>query len=409
MAKKKILCPYCFKHFWNVDAEYQCNNTELDLNQKPVCPKEVDEKFSKHWGRDVERGHFFKNKTLSKSLFGATPEPAACDVCGTMSNRFVCPHCHNWLPTSMIEDGSEIISIIGERNSGKTTYFTTLISELEDYGDIIGLSVSPCSESPDKNSKTSAIYKSNRDRLFVMKTILDQTQKSKKQTPLIFRLDFTPKDKKKCKSVYLVFYDTAGEVFHESDTIEEMAQYLSESSGVIMLLDPYQIDKIKEALELDDSKDDVADSGGMKVLQTLRTSLAAKGKDAINKMKSKPLAIAFSKIDAVVNALAEQNEQIAGIDLKKNSSFLDTGYFSLGEIKLCDNGISKFLKDYRVKNVKFEATNNLFEEDKVMLFGVSALGAAPDENDNLTKVVPYRVLDPLVWILHKTGFDIPLE
>ena len=143
MAKKRILCPYCFKHFFNVDAEYQCENNEVDVNMRAFCPTSADEKFNNHWGFPVESRHFFKKKTLASSLFGAAPGPATCDICGTETKRFVCPHCHNWLPSEMIAEGAEIVSIIGAPNSGKTVYFISLIHELIKYGYKLGLTLEP--------------------------------------------------------------------------------------------------------------------------------------------------------------------------------------------------------------------------------------------------------------------------
>ena len=43
------------------------------------------------------------------------------------------------------------------------------------------------------------------------------------------------------------------------------------------------------------------------------------------------------------------------------------------------------------------------------MFAVSSLGSQPD-GDTVGKIQPYRVMDPLVWILYKMGgFDIPVE
>ena len=127
MAKKKILCPYCYRHFYNVDVEYRCENNETDANRNPFCPPSEDKKFNDHWKSIEVSNHFFKGRM---SLFSSTPGPAKCDVCGMRSTTFVCPHCHNKIPSEMVAEGAEIISIIGAPNSGKTVYFTALMKQL---------------------------------------------------------------------------------------------------------------------------------------------------------------------------------------------------------------------------------------------------------------------------------------
>ena len=77
---------------------------------------------------------FFPKIGLRDKLFGYKPRACECDVCGAPSTRFVCPHCNNWLPTEMIEKGSEIISVIGGPASGKSNYIVALIQQLQKYG-----------------------------------------------------------------------------------------------------------------------------------------------------------------------------------------------------------------------------------------------------------------------------------
>ena len=53
--------------------------------------------------------------------------------------------------------------------------------------------------------------------------------------------------------------------------------------------------------------------------------------------------------------------------------------------------------------------------DNARFFGVSALGAMTNENLQIDipenqEVKPFRVRDPLIWVLHKLGgFGIPVE
>ena len=410
MAKKRILCPYCFKHFFNVDAEYQCENNEVDVNMRAFCPTSPDEKFNNHWGFPVESRHIFRKKTLASSLFGAAPGPATCDVCGTETKRFVCPHCHNWLPSEMISEGAEIVSIIGAPNSGKTVYFISLIHELIKYGYKLGLTAIPKDEGPEKDKKTSMIYREKSKALFEMNSLPEKTAplgENERSIPLIFSLTFKlPKSKLPKKTIYLVFYDTAGETFQDKEDMN-MAKYLEESSGIILLLDPYTINPMRKTIEnAVEVSDNVAASDEHHVLQRLLDYVS----DA-SKLKGKPLALTFSKIDAFINGLEASGQSIPGIDLESNSTFLKTGKFSLEHVDAIDSTLLGALNEYcdglglRLRTTAEAA----FQEQNVKMFAVSSLGCNPNADSTLDVVKPYRVLDPLIWVLYKMGFEFPVE
>lgn len=410
MAKKRILCPYCFKHFYNVDVEYQCDNTDVDVNMRPFCPTSPDEKFNNHWGFPVESGHIFRKKSLASALFGAAPELPNCDVCGAEVKKFVCPHCHNWLPSEMIAEGAEIVSIIGAPDSGKTVYFISLIHELINKGYKLGLTTIPKDEGPEKDKKTSIIYKEKSEALFDMNSLPAKTEplgENERSIPLIFSLTFKlSKSKLPKKTIYLVFYDTAGEMFQDKEDMN-MAKYLEESSGIILLLDPYTIKPMRKTIEnVVDVSAKAASSDEHHVLQRLLDYVSD-----VSKLKDKPLALTFSKIDAFIKGLEASGKSIPGIDLESNSSFLKTGRFSQAHVDAIDSTLLGALNEYcdglgqRLRTTAESA----FQEENVKMFAVSSLGCNPNEYGALEEVKPYRVLDPLIWVLYRMGFQFPVE
>lgn len=410
MAKKNILCPFCFKHFLNTEAEYQCTNNESDVHHVPFCPTEVDRKYNDYWKVETESKHFFKNKSLKTSLFGVTPGSAKCDKCGAESRRFVCPHCHNIIPSEMIELGSEIISVIGAPNSGKTVFFTALMHEMMNKGTWCNLSVTPVTESLVQGEPSTAqIHEKKASDMFKHHILPDKTQyiENQRSIPLIFCLSTKRGyNDTKGKTIYLVFYDTAGEAFEDNERINNI-EYVRESSGVIMLLDPYSVPELSATLS---GKSFVADEHDVGHIVT--QLLGACKKD----LKDKPIAMVFSKIDAVINGLEEvgANYEIKGIDLKKNSSFLTKKVMSLAEIDQIDGAIEKVCREkWDLGKMKQNLTNAYSsvkgdsQSDNIKYFGVSSLGCSPEEDKKFT---PYRVMDPIFWILHKIGgFDIPVE
>ena len=414
MAKKNIICPYCFNSFLNLDVEYQCENNETDSSFNRFCPEEIDQKYTDHWNEAIPINHVFKKKSLASSLFGSVPGAAKCDVCGAETSKFVCPHCHNWLPAEMIEEGSEIISIVGDPASGKTVYFTSLIHELMKYGYRLGLSVTPKDEAPDDTRRTSVIYRQMATGMFNNNKLPAKTPEASADTPsipLIFSLSTKKAGKKGGKTIYLVFYDTPGESFKHEEQVRKLVKYLKESSGIIMLIDPFSVrglrDIISNVAAVDNKPTDE-----IKILDTLKNYASSQ-----KSVSNNPLAITFSKIDAVVNGLAAAGEDsMLGIDLKRNSSFLQTGKFSLLETEmihktfLTSEGDDQegLLQKWDIGNVFSEATSRF---SNVKLFAVSSTGVMPKNKYQLEgEVKPYRVMDPLIWILHEMGgFNIPVE
>ncbi len=403
---KIITCPYCFKQFSNKDVEYQCENIETSLGGARKCPEEADRKFNDHWGILRESRHFFKGKPFG--LFSDEPRASKCDKCGKPSLRFVCPHCHNWLPTKMIKNGSEIISIVGAPNSGKTVYFFNLMRQLITKGMRLGLSVIVQNESPDENRKTSTIYDEMIKTMYQYNQLPAKTpyNEGEKPVPLIFEVTSKKVSKKSGKSIYIVFYDTPGEAFKDSEQIAKMADHVSNSAGVLLFVDPYNIQKLIGTIQAASDEEIVA--GGILENDNVLNSLLQKVD--VKQSANKPFAIVFSKIDEVLEGMsAEGSGELQNyIDLSRNSSFIKTGKLSLTEIDQISSALDEISYDWEVGHLK-EGVRTKYKDENIKLFAVSSLGSKPKDGQ-IDPPNPYRVMDPLVWILHKMGgFDIPVE
>ena len=403
---KIITCPYCYNKFVNKDVEYQCENIETTVDGTRKCEEEIDQRFNDHWGVPRMSRHFFKGKPFS--LFSSTPKASKCDQCGKPSTRFVCPHCHNWLPTEMIEEGSEIISIVGAPNSGKTVYFFNLMRQLEKKGYLLGLTVTAQDEGPDKYKKTSMIYRDMVKLMYEYKSLPPKTpvNEGEKPVPLIFKLSNKKLGQKSGKTIYIVFYDTPGEAFQDSEQISRMADHVSNSAGILLFVDPYNIQKLTGTLQ-SASNGEVL-SGSTQENDTVLNSLLQKVD--VKQSENKPFAIVFSKIDAVMEGLSKEGaeELQNNIDLKKNSSFLKNKKLSLSEIEQISGALEEISHDWDVGDMKARIREK-YREENIKMFAVSSLGCQP-VNGEIPNLSPYRVMDPLVWILHKMGgFDIPVE
>ena len=401
---KIITCPYCYNKFENDDVEYQCENIERSVDGTPKCPEEADKRFNDHWGIPVESRHFFRGKPFG--LFSSEPKPSKCDKCGKQSSRFVCPHCHNWLPTDMIKDGAEIISIVGAPNSGKTVYFFNLMRQLQKKASSLGISVTVQDEGPDPTKKTSVIYKGMVKRMYEDNELPPKTPviEGERPIPLIFKVSNEKAGKKGGKSIYIVFYDTPGEAFQDREQMDRMADHVSNSAGILLFIDPYNIKKLTGTLQSASEEEIV--TGSELENENVLNSLLQK----VNRKESedKPFAIVFSKIDAVLDGLsAERAGGLSTIlDLDRNSSFLKTKKFNLSEIDQISNALEEMSEEWDVEYIKSQV-NEKYKEENIKMFAVSSLGSQPRDG-RITDLRPYRVMDPLIWILYKIGFDIPI-
>lgn len=399
---KIITCPYCYNKFENDDVEYQCENIERSVDGTPKCPEEADERFNDHWGIPVESRHFFKGKPFG--LFSSEPKPSKCDKCGKQSSRFVCPHCHNWLPTDMIKDGAEIISIVGAPNSGKTVYFFNLMNQLRKKSGL-NISVIAQDEGPNPAKKTSVIF----DYMINLMEGGELPPKTpvlegERPIPLIFKVSNKKAGKKGGKSIYIVFYDTPGEAFQDKEQMKRMAEHVSNSAGILLFIDPYNIKKLTGTLQ-SASKEKIV-TGSEHENESVLNSLLQEVKE--KESEDKPFAIVFSKIDAVLDGLsAERAGGLATIlDLNRNSSYMKTKKFDLSEIEQISNALEEMSEEWDLEYIKSHV-NEKYKEENIRMFAVSSLGSQP-KNGRITDLRPYRVMDPLIWILYKIGFDIPI-
>lgn len=432
MATKKILCPYCFEEFQNSEALYQCESEERNTDGEYRCRRITSEAYDLYWkGEDLPIRNVWPQKGgfLSK-LTGPSLKTQRCDRCGYNSRRFVCPHCLNWLPTDMIEKGAEIISVIGSPSSGKTNYIVALIHQLSKYGYKIDLQVSPTQVYRDghKNESTQNRYRDLERQLFKDRTMLAKTPENALDIPLIFHLS----QQQTNKDIYLVFYDTAGEKFKME--LQSKVRYLQRSSGVICVLDVLSIATVKNIL-LNKGFSEFAGqpSAPMKEIQDALDNFSGD-----KSLKDKPFAFVFSKFDAILQNKSdlEFNDSVF-IEGNKlcDSTYIKTGVVDLDRIDSISSVIEEVLVGYwdgddnyhgwdeadfchfahnwaskKNRDLPSDKRNPNDPDNNYKFFGVSSLGGMPDDNMSLDEVKPYRVVDPLVWILYKLGqFKIPVK
>lgn len=389
----KIVCPYCFNGFKRSDVMFRCTNEN--------CRLETDQNMKAFWGQDRKMLPAFANRlgTFAR-LLDSMPDSAVCPLCAHTSYTVICPHCHNIIPKEMVEHKGHIISIIGARGSGKTNYITVLIDQLCRNGHNLGnLGVLASAVADDHRDCTQVRYQTDfYDVLFNKGMLPAQTRinDTKSRIPLIYTIS----QKGVRKPLYLVFYDTAGENFNDPKFIAKNARFLDESDAVIFVLDTLGIETVYKTLGLPkpEARYDY-------ILNNVMAYFNKVSKSQREAHFKKPLALAFSKIDVVLqnrDKFESMGTDFSGLRFEHNSPYLSGEGVLMSDIDAVSYGLLSALKSWGENNFCDNIANNY---KNFKLFGFSALGGAPDAG-HVRSIRPYRVLDPLVWILDQFGYPL---
>ncbi len=309
------------------------------------------------------------------------------------TKKRLCPYCHNDLPYSAGRAPSNIIAIIGASQVGKSVYMASLINTLENVtAHNFEAACLPI------NSDTSRRFRSQYlDPLFLQNSLIESTQKERKQEPFIFQFKF--KDPSKAP-LSLVFFDVAGEGMVEEEYLDLYANHIRNAEGILFLVDPLQLSTIRRKLILnqDDNGGDFTSQyqESRDVVVTLAEHFIGSQEDG---KTSIPTAVVITKSDMLTSLAEEEGEYI-----KPNSNvfenYIHKGYFNLNEYENINGEVQRFLE--KVDLAFKDAVEVHFKN--VSYFAVSSLGQNPVEG-KLEKVIqPMRIDEPFLWLLYKLGY-----
>lgn len=380
--RKKIMCPFCFDKFSDYDVDFRCVN--------PRCKWEADNLYADARGlRPVPMGHTFERE--EKSWFAKlirSSLSAKCDICSIESSQRLCPHCHFELShdAGLIDD--HIISIIGGRGTGKGHYIATLVHRLEqEVGSQFNFSLRMLGD--DTRERFEDDY---RAPLFRRKSLLPATQSatvdSRIKSPMVFRLTF--RDGRRLRAVNLSFFDSAGEDMQSLQTLSTEARYICFSAGIIFLLDPLQIEAVRqqlppEILPAHDPKSEPA-----YIVERLRDLFERQFNLSATTQIKTPVAFVLSKVDTLLPIID------AGSALKRTGEHF--GYFNLTDSQSVHTEIWSYLRSWMGGRFSNRVETNFANFHYA---GVSSLGRTPNKHGKLETVSPIRVEDPFLWILYQ--------
>ncbi len=382
-ALRKELCPYCFERYRLRDTPFRC------ASPPSRCRPEPDELRARAWEDTIPMGRVLAPH--GGWLGGET----RCHECSQVTHKRLCPHCHMELPHTAGKFPHYIFAVVGAKEAGKSHYLAVLIDQIrKELGPSLEMLLEPLNDHTVRRYREDfhqPLFQNHRTIAATHSALSDR----RVQLPLVYTLTFSGRTllgRKRIRSVVtLVFFDTAGEDLNDEDTIATVNKYIYHSHGIILLLDPLQLPQVRARLEgrvpLPNVNTETAD-----ILNRMtRLVLAGRGLPADAMIRS-PLAVAFSKFDAVEPLVDSQMQLNAAADHRTGFDAADFDAVSAEMQALLARWDSQVL----VQQVRTHYRSYGF-------FGLSALGCNPHGDQQVPRVLPRRVEDPFLWLLHEHG------
>ncbi|MGG4221008.1 hypothetical protein ABEW32_22615 [Paenibacillus jamilae] len=392
-----IVCPYCFSKFSPEEVVFRASHHREDDEDYALGEDELLNKYRERFGldsvHDMEAILHPYDVPEEHRLYSDHVLTGLTDRYGELTRHRLCPHCHNELPVTAGKVPSNIISIIGASQAGKSVYMTSLIHTLQHVtADHFDAACMPLNAEISRKFRT--MYE---EPLFERGDLLTSTQKEKMQEPFIFQFVFKDEEK---PPLTLVFFDVAGEGMVDQDYLGLHGQHIKNSAGILFMVDPLQIRSIRERIKIN-----LGDKPGEFVSQydeprdvvlTMFGDFIAyqeKGKTDI------PTAVVLTKSD-MLTALADEE----GTYIKTNSNIFNPmehrKYMDLDEFANIDGEVRRFIEKV---DKPFKGTMDVYFTDTAY-FAVSALGSNPVEQKLQGLVSPIRVDEPFIWLLYKLKY-----
>jgi hypothetical protein len=372
----KQLCPYCFNFFNLSETPFLCKSEECLRERSDPADRVI-----------VPAGSIGRERLHQ--------------ACKRSTNIRLCPNCGRELPFTTGQLRSLVISIVGAKNAGKTHYLPVLIETLkESIGPDLKLTVSPI------NDETMMRYNRDyRDPLYKEHVTLDVTRSgltdARVREPLLFKLSVYEEHdgrRQPRHTVILALFDTAGEDMGSQEILAQVNKYIPRSDGIILLLDPLQLDFVQDHLGIRNGAGS-ATTDTSEIASRLMNLIHAGRNLGAPQQIDIPLALTLSKFDTVRPlvdrqlTVSRQSHHVPGFDVADFHAVND-------EVQsLLDQWGGRYL----VEQVRSGFKHSGF-------FAISALGQSPKSeviNSRSVRVVPNiqptRIADPFLWILHTHG------
>jgi Double-GTPase 2 len=386
-----LACPYCYEKFSARQALFRCHG-RLSRDGKR-CTLRQDDQLAAHRGIRRDLGPVF----WPGGLRAGHTNSAACPDCGGVSTYRVCPVCHSQLPAQFGMVGSRMIGMAGAKDSGKTVYMTVLLHELRNrIGAQFGAALMGADDETQRRFASEyedELY----DRGHMFPSTPRATANDGRVDPLVFRFTAAPGGLRGAKpqQSLMSFFDTAGEDFESQESVDVNTRYLACADGILLLLDPLQM---KGARDLAAPGTPLPGTGPLyqspETILTRVTDQLLKQNRGGRERIDKPIAIVFTKLDTLWHTFPD------GSPLRAYPS--QKGMFDDGDSRDVHEETRHQLHRWEGGQIDLILRNHY---PRHRFFGVSALGRPPTADNDVAAsgIQPYRVADPLLWLLSEFG------
>ncbi|GEM_PF-1037179 len=318
------------------------------------------------------------------------PQPPT-NAQGHRLTRKLCPHCKKELPVTAGAQESLIIGMIGAKFSGKSHYVASLIKQMQERvcADMQAALIPMSDETQNRYQQEfyNPLFKNGLEIAMTVGT----------PPPLIYDLTLDGRlwGEERNRAITLALYDTAGENFDKEDKVQEMVEYLRHASGIIFLVDPLQVPAVREAMPSSitlPNQDQAAEPKNAlsRVFVELKKAGVVTGVDPL----PTPVAVALTKCDV----LRDQN--LIAPNRLWSAEMRHAGYFD----RQLNEDITGMMGEYVWQWSPGVDSIVRRQFSRHAFFGVSATGCASDKQTRRYKYIsPWRVEDPLLWLLAELG------
>lgn len=369
-------CPRCF--------------TELPSTQAWMC---VSGDCTPATG--APRGVTGPIRTVERPVQGTeTPDPgpptcgkcdgATVEVCTVRSCRFV-------LPPGWRETPSTCVVMAGARATGKSMYIAVLVKQLEQFGEIAGIRVSPATRT------SAALYSTVYEKpLFEQRGMLAPTGRisnadAYQHEPLV--LEIAPRIGARH---YLVLRDVGGEDLEANALDVANLGFVANADGVLFLFDPLSLPDVREQL--------------MGLVSTPPTQVSGESVAVLDNVlrliegRHPRLALVLSKFDVVQAMRDVRGSDLSRIMQNTGAAFVREpgwrGPYAEQDGRLLHEEIRSLLQWLGVGWLATAMERLSHQGLDQRFFAVSALGDSPDGAYLHDRgIAPFRCLDPIRWML----------
>ena len=361
---KEIICPHprCFEPFPLWDIRFRDSTGNLHPPHRPLFARlqRVPPMFAN--GQDGE-------KLLDK----------------------VCPKCEGRLPYTAGEQTDVIIGLVGAKFSGKSHFVATLLDRLEGP-------VGKAFDASLMHIDDATVTRRTREFQEPLCHGLELPVTDPDAPPLLYNFTVPVQGNRgSYRHVTLVLCDTAGENFDKQDDVTERTKFLSYASGLILLVDPLQTTPVRQMLPATVKLPTQMTAPNVilgRVVQELTKrgliDVASRGRQ---RKLATPVAVAFAKCDTLRDAYVIDPHCLWSQDIRHE------GRYDLSLHNDVNGMFSEYLHQWDL--AAWNTIRTHFEN--FAFFGVSATGCASDEKGRYARIAPWRVEDPLLWLLYQLG------